>query len=761
MATNQVFKGDLAEVSMAKETGLFGQGNGTAGGATATSGWNSIAGATPNTSKITIGEAMYWVDTDGKMKVPKNMLIGATLRFHSSTGNFSADDHSTTKKSFFVTANDSTTITIQPKLTTGIATAAAADTFIIDNIRIPTFDSACASGSSESVRADQFLGLLNNFSLPEPELDVRKQHIVGMGRDVNILTTGKETLSGGAYDVNAHSMRFLKYALGGHTALGWGEFAHATGAGTIEAGATVIPLNLKPTGTSQTLFAQQVGDFSRVEDVTQILANGTATGITGGGGTDIESNVDCLIGGKTASGSGTSAGGNGVINIATTNFNVIFENIGTSGVFKVLEQLDAGGVQYGYYGAGAAASLQLSAAVDITPGAVATAIVAARSVYVLASLDAAVLAGDLRIDVGVTNAAKFAAGDYIQIVDSETVQVPGADTTAPTLHKHEIRRVLAVGTANGGDAKYVYVEEPFLFGHSAGKCGIERMKYTYDSASKRDWERGSPALQSTGELKYGITHRLFGYSYLPTFGIEQSFRTTDVTPGANQLLRVFSGCKMNACTVKADSEGELKISGDYEAGRMFTDTTGKFLIPHRMFENTAETHINRRVSGIAVNGEKPYLFQHIQLSAFGAPLLRAISAEIGISNSNTARWYVRGTEGTYADADQVQESATQYAAEITEAAREYTFKFSALVEDDRWFDQLRTRKHHINTNDITMILSKPGSHASRQNAKITVEDYTITKATHPMPDDKGPVTAEVECAVRHLKVEETSPYFIL
>ena len=763
MATNQVFKGDLAEISLAKETGLIGQGTGTwSDGTTTTDGWKAVqVGPTSNTSTIHIGEGMYWVDTDGDMKIPVNMLIGATLRFYGSGGNFTSDNFTSTKRSYYVTANTADTITIQPRLATGDATAHANDYFVIGNIRVPTFDSACDAGTSERVKADQFLGLLNSFSLPEPELDVRKQHIVGMGRDVNVLTTGKETLSGGAYDLNAHNLRFLKYALGGHTALGWGEFAHATGAGTIEAGASVIPLNIKPTGAGIQAFAQQVGDISQVEDVTQILANGTATGIVGGGGTDIVADNDVLLGGKSDTGSGTSADANGVVNIVTTNYNVLFENIGSSGVFKVLEQSDTGGVQYGYYGAGAGASTAISACVDITAGAVATAIVAGRAVYVLSKIDSNVEAGDLRIDVGATNAAKFSAGDYIQIVDSETVQIPGADVSAPTLNKHEIRRVIAVGSANGNDAKYVYVEEPFLFGHTAGKCGVERMKYTYDASSGRTWERGSPALQSTGQLNYGVTHNLFGYSYLPTFTIEQSFRSTDVTPGANQLLRIFSGCKINAINIKADSEGELKVSGDYEAGRMFTDTSAKFITPHRMFENTANTNVNRRVSGIAVNGEKPYLFQHISMSAFGAPLLRAISAEMTVSNGNTARWYIRGTDGTYADGDQVQEGATQYATEITEAAREYTFKFSALVEDDRWFDQLRTRKHHINTNDITMTLNKPGSHATRQNAVLTMEDYTITKAVHPLPDDKGPVTAEVECAVRHFKVTETSPYFIL
>ena len=59
MPVNQVFKGDLIEISMGKETGLVGQGTNVAGGNTATSGWSTTNGTTENSSIITIGEAMY------------------------------------------------------------------------------------------------------------------------------------------------------------------------------------------------------------------------------------------------------------------------------------------------------------------------------------------------------------------------------------------------------------------------------------------------------------------------------------------------------------------------------------------------------------------------------------------------------------------------------------------------------------------------------------------------------------------------------
>jgi hypothetical protein len=747
MAVNQVFKGDLVEVSLGKETGLFGQGTNVTSGTGTTAGWNTANGSQDNTSTISVGRGMYWVNDTPHMLVPDGMLVGATLRIYSTGGNnrYTADHYPTTKRTYYITANSGNAITITPRLATTANTVAhTGDYFIIDHNRVPTLDGA-AGDSDQRVLTDQFIGLLNSFSVPEPEVEIRKQHIVGMGRDVNVLTSGKETLAGGSFDLNAHSLRFWKYALGGHTAKSKGEYSQVTGADTI---LTALPLNIK-TGNigSQKLGSQIFGTATRENDLT--ATNGTTiTGLSAAVGSDV------LIGPLALSDTGTDI----TIHAAGLNFNAIFESALSSGIFKVLHRT-TGLPLLGSYTGGAGATKALSGCVDIDADAVLEAQQADAPIQLLASFTGNITCGDLRINVGATNAAKFSVGDYIQIFDKDTVAIPGADVTAPTVNKHEIRRVIAIGTSDGNDAGQLYVEEPFMFDHIAQSCGIERLQYTWDGTN--EYERGSPALLSTGELKYGVEHTFFGYSHVPTFSIEQSFRSSDATPGADQMLRIFSGCKMADLNLNADSEGELKLSGSYESTRMFKDTASKFATPHRMFDNTANSQIKRKVSGIAVNGEKPYLFQHMQFSAFGASVLRAKTVEMGIANTNTAQFYIRGSNQTYADADQVQQSATQFASEITEAAREYTFKFSALVEDDRWFEQLRTRKHHINSNDCTLILTKSGSHATRQNATITLEDYTVTKAEHPVPDDKGPVTANVEFAVRHLKVAETSPYFVV
>ena len=159
--------------------------------------------------------------------------------------------------------------------------------------------------------------------------------------------------------------------------------------------------------------------------------------------------------------------------------------------------------------------------------------------------------------------------------------------------------------------------------------------------------------------------------------------------------------------------------------------------------------------------DRPYLFQDISIEVFGAPVLRGTQFEFTIANGNQARHYIRGYEGNTLDTDNVQLGSTQTAFEITESKRAYTFRFSAIVEDDRLWEQVRTRKHHTNSNDIVLRLKKRGSHATRESATITLEDYTIVKADHQVPDDKGAVIVEVDLLVRHLKVEENSPYLAL
>ncbi len=729
---NTLFKGDLAEVSFGKETGL------RANGYTGQTNWSHLS-TTGNESTLTFGDNNYWV-SGGNILLPDNLLVGCTLKIEGGDA-YSADHFTNTKRTYYITGVDTTNarITVQPAMLTAINTASkTGDNVVIDFFKAPTFEGTMTDAAQQA-KTDQFIGLLNEFAIPEPQIDVRKQHIVGLGRDVNVITSGRETMSGGNIQLNAHTMRWIKYALGGHTARSQGEFAFSSVAGTAVGG---LPLNIK-TGTPTTgLFAVQVYGTDTTDD--SISAVNTSTlAMTNNGETG-----NMLLGGRAATDTGTDI-------TLDSNIATLFENAGaTGGVFKVLSS--AGAVLYGSYGS--ISSAVMGSCADIDSGALARAQTDNKAVYVLAAVESDISTGDIRVSVGATNAAKFTAGStYVQIIDKDKFTIPGQDeaVTSRQIHKHELRRVIGIGSTNGGDAGYIYVEEPFMFDHTATSCGVERLQYGSNS------NRGSAHIDSTSkELQFGVTHTYFGHDVLPSFTIEQSFRQKDVEADSKQLLRLYSGCKATSATVSADTEGEVKLEVAYEASRHYTETTNT-ITPHRMFDNTANTSTNRKISGIAIDGEKPFLFQDVNVNVFGRPVLRGTEFSLQVANSTEARWFIRGYEGTTSDNDQVQHGGTQMPLEITEGQREYTFTMRAMVEDDRMWEELRTRRHHRNTNDITITMTKVGSNATRETATITLEDYTIMKADHQVPSDKGPVFAEIELVVRHMKVTENSPYYIM
>jgi len=739
---NTVFKGDLAEVSFGHEAGLRGQGDGAGTGfAVSTSG---------NTCTITLGSNAQNV---WRTKIPDNILVGCVLRIYDPSGTLNSDDFSSTRRSFYITGNDTTnnTITIQPGLASSNGNAPASAYFVIDNYQCPTFDTNMTDSNAfvHRVLTDQFIGLLNEFSLPEPEIDVRKQHVIGLGRDVNVITSGRETLSGGSLQLNAHSLRWMKYALGGHTAKSQGSLS------TTVATANTIsekPFNLADDG-SKTGRVELRSTSSTTGEFTTIGSSGTA--FTGTNPNNLDTaldtsaaGTDCLIGIDVASVADLSAG-----NVVMQDKTVLKHINENGGVLKVNSN---GTTLYASYTG--ISSQNLSGIADIDSGAKTAAVAAGKCIVLLAPLGSTdgISIGDTRVQMHSDLRASFSVGDYIQVIDKDPHTIPSQDATPATIPKHEIRRVIAVP----GSGDFIYVDEPFLFNHSQNSCGIDRLRYTGSN------NNGSPhILSSTKELQNGVEHTFFGHNTLPSFTIEQSFRSSDATPGAKQLLRLYSGCKVSEATMSADTEGELKVEASYDAARAYTDTgdgsSSPAFNPHRMFENTAATTTNRKVSGIATDGEKPYLFQDISIQAFGRPVLRATEFSISVANNTSAQWFIRGYEGQTLDSHQVQHGGTQTPMDITEAAREYTFTFKAMVEDERLWEELRLRKHHKNTNDITFSVNKAGSASTRQNATITLEDYTIMKADHQVPSDKGPVYADVELVVRHMKIVENNPYYSL
>ena len=160
----------------------------TAGGLLMTKTTNS---ANSDCTDITFTQAKAGMfDANQNLKYPAGMLVGSTLRVRGSSANYDADDYATTGNTYTIVANSANVITVTPKMKENGASGAN-DEILIDTIGTPTMDTgmtynASAKLSDESVLTDQFVGLAATVSLPETKVEIRRSHVIGLGRDVVI-----------------------------------------------------------------------------------------------------------------------------------------------------------------------------------------------------------------------------------------------------------------------------------------------------------------------------------------------------------------------------------------------------------------------------------------------------------------------------------------------------------------------------------------------------------------------------------------------
>jgi hypothetical protein len=152
------------------------------------------AGHTERNETFTVGGGTYNNETE--IEHASSTLIKAGMSV-SGTG---------IPTGAFVSSVSSNTIFILSATTTGGSLSSQTLTF--------TKSDGATSTPSESLLIDQFLGIANAIVLPETKVDLKRYHVVGLGRDTSVQVPGKFTTEGGSFEVNLHSARWLKYCLG-------------------------------------------------------------------------------------------------------------------------------------------------------------------------------------------------------------------------------------------------------------------------------------------------------------------------------------------------------------------------------------------------------------------------------------------------------------------------------------------------------------------------------------------------------------------
>lgn len=218
-----VYKGDLTEISFGHETSLQLAHHYDASNSFTFTHQSTDAAAGTSTIRLAGGASNTPVES-GVLQLPRGMLVGVKLSIIGGS-NFASDDAASTGKVFTVVDTHPTATETDFVVTPALATSASPTTsgtndalhfhaFTLPSVDVSMGYHDTAASSSESVLTDQFLGLAATVTLPETKVDLKRYHVVGLGRDVAVQVPGRFVNEGGSFEVNMHNPRWLYYCLG-------------------------------------------------------------------------------------------------------------------------------------------------------------------------------------------------------------------------------------------------------------------------------------------------------------------------------------------------------------------------------------------------------------------------------------------------------------------------------------------------------------------------------------------------------------------
>ena len=731
-----VYKGDLTEVAFGHETGLKLAHN-YAGSFL----WHHESrDDSANTSLIQFsGGAASTPCENGLLLYPVGMLVGCRISFLTAGTAFASDDSHKTGRTYTVMehknhSSNGTQLTITPALKTSASTNSNGGSIVIHSFGTPTFDAnmggwdITAADSSERVLTDQFLGLAATLTLPETKVDLKRYHIVGLGRDTAVQVPGRFLNEGGTFEINMHNPRWLYYCLGMESVSVGSQF---DGIMTVD---------------------RTLGTATNIGESFITLSNAS-----------VQFNPPSVI--TTVS---LTSGGTGYPNSATTPIASPTGGTGEGATFDAVESNADGVID----------------SVSVTAGGTG---------YKIGDVITLAGAGDENATVTVTgtsDASVVAAGDYVLFKDTTKHDIItykgagnlgantefgyagiGAEEYFDQTQAQEIRRIAAI---NGTS---VWLDDGLCFPHAQG---TDLRFIRFDAAGTSG--TGSPNRETSGALTRGVTRLLYSRSSVPSFAVEVSIlrrdvegSSADVTDGGatdpKQLTRVYKGCKVKDFSITADTDAALRLSVNFDSALCYTDTgrletsaipnyssgsKGDRYKAHRMFEEN-NTDAERKATGIEKGTQKPYMFYNGTITIAGVTVGQVVSFTI-TGNTGVQQFYtINGAAITDSETDQIPFGGARNASLAIEGKTEYSMDCEIIVDDPVFYHKVRRAVDHeaSTANQIRLSFTKPGTAAGRESIDILLDDFYITEAPLPVPEDKGVIKAPLKILPKAMRVVAT------
>ena len=246
---------------------------------------------------------------------------------------------------------------------------------------------------------------------------------------------------------------------------------------------------------------------------------------------------------------------------------------------------------------------------------------------------------------------------------------------------------------------------------------------------------------------------------LPSFALEQTMAksstlTTRTSPsGASEdttFVRIARGNRVNTLTMTANENEEVKMTLDlnsravhsldqdenYEARGGISDN--RQLFNFEQANNTSTTDKDAELL-------EPFFFSSGLFSVFGQQFLKITNLTLTINNNLQDKRFIG--------------VGNKSIKEAIPAQRTYEVSFTAMVTDDKLFEELKNQTEVGDT--ASTLLTLQFDKANGEQILMKFQDYYLSAANFTIPDDKGPITVEGTVMPRTLNSCTVKTHWVL
>ena len=212
------------------------------------------------------------------------------------------------------------------------------------------------------------------------------------------------------------------------------------------------------------------------------------------------------------------------------------------------------------------------------------------------------------------------------------------------------------------------------------------------------------------------------------------------------LVRIARGNRVNTFTLTANENEEVKMTLDLNTRTVdyVNDLTTTEVYTPRNNVGVDTTLLNYPSGTGANGGLEPFFFSSGLFSCFGQTFLKITNLSLTINNNLQDKRYVGISSKAIKNAIPAQ--------------RTYEIAFTALVTDDKLFQELLNNAEDVgSSNEIVLQFDKD----SGEQILLNFQDYFLSTATLTVPDDKGPITIEGTVMPRTMSKCEVKTHWVL